>query len=64
MFSLYKHMYHMWHPGRANFYPQVHNLNKLGRDPLDDAILNETSKPPVNKTHFFNIAHLLSNYLK
>ena len=21
-------------------------------------ILNETSKPPVNKTHFFNIAHL------
>ena len=27
-------------------------------------ILNETSKPPVNKTHFSNIAHLLLNYLK
>ena len=27
-------------------------------------ILNETSKPPVNKTHFFNIAHLLLNFLK
>ena len=27
-------------------------------------ILNETSKPPVNKTHFFNIAHLLLKYLK
>ena len=28
------------------------------------SILNETSKPPVNKTHFFNIAHLLLNCLK
>ena len=27
-------------------------------------ILNETSKPPVNKTHFFNITHLLLNCLK
>ena len=27
-------------------------------------ILNETSKPPVNKTHVFNIAHLLLNCLK
>ena len=26
-------------------------------------ILNETSKPPVNTTHFFNIAHLLFNCL-
>ena len=26
-------------------------------------ILNETSKPPVNTTHFFNIAHLLLNCL-
>ena len=24
-------------------------------------ILNETSKPPVNKTYFFNIVHLLFN---
>ena len=28
------------------------------------AILNETSKPPVNKTHFFNIANLLLGCLK
>ena len=28
------------------------------------SILNETSKPPVNKTHFFNITHLLLNCLK
>ena len=27
-------------------------------------ILNETSKPPVNKAHFFNITHLLLNCLK
>ena len=27
-------------------------------------ILNETSKPPVSKTHFFNITHLLLNCLK
>ena len=26
-------------------------------------ILNETSKPPVNTAHFFNIAHLLLNCL-
>ena len=26
-------------------------------------ILNETSKPPVNRKHFFNIAHLLLNCL-
>ena len=30
----------------------------------DIPILNETSKPPVNKTHFFNIIHLLLNCLK
>ena len=27
-------------------------------------ILNETSKPPVNKTHFFNISHLLLKKMK
>ena len=27
-------------------------------------ILNETSKPSANKSHFFNIAHLLFNCLK
>ena len=29
-----------------------------------ETILNESSKPPLNTTHFFNIAHLLLNCLK
>ena len=31
--------------------------------PYIECILNETSKPPVNKTHIFNITHLLLNCL-
>ena len=27
--------------GQAHFWPQGHNLNKLGRGPLDDAIITK-----------------------
>ena len=36
MFSSYRPMLNMCSPGWANFWPQGHNLNKLGRGPLDD----------------------------
>ena len=35
MFSLYKNLCKTHGPGRAHFYPQGHNLNKLGRGPLN-----------------------------
>ena len=38
---------------------KVENCLKMSKH-----ILNEISKPPVNKTQFFNIAHLLLNCLK
>ena len=38
--------------------------NILKKIILKKYILNETSKPPVNKAHFFSITHLLLNCLK
>ena len=44
------------------FFLILHTKGYFNMNPTH--ILNETSKPPVNKTHFFNIAHLLLNCLK
>ena len=38
LFSLYKPMLKHMTPGGGPFWPHGHNLNKLGRGPLGDAI--------------------------
>ena len=30
---------YMWAPGRVHFWPEGYNLNNLGKDQLDEAIL-------------------------
>ena len=53
----------MWHPGRAHFLHQEHNLNKLGRGSVDNASYQISSPCGFRQEDLFHVFPILA-YVK